>query len=101
MKRYCLLAGIPPEKVNPHALKHTCCTLLLSDRHESIVDVQAHVGHADIRNTMIYAKLTSQANQKGLEGCGTGAKLIESKKARLQRVRRGGLQRARIELRRC
>ena len=64
MKRYCLLAGIPPEKVNPHALKHTCCTLLLSDRHESIVDVQAHVGHADIRNTMIYAKLTSQANQE-------------------------------------
>jgi integrase/recombinase XerD len=62
MKRYCELAGVPPEKAHPHALKHTCCTLLLSDRRESIVDVQTHVGHADIRSTLVYAKLTDRAN---------------------------------------
>jgi integrase len=62
MKRYCQLAGIPDEKAHFHALKHSCATTLLSVRHESIVDVQKHLGHADIRNTMIYAKLTDQAN---------------------------------------
>jgi site-specific recombinase XerD len=62
MKYYCRLAGIPDEKAHPHALKHSCCTHLLSDQRESIVDVQAHVGHSDIRNTMIYAKLTETAN---------------------------------------
>lgn len=63
MKRYCRLAGIPAEKAHFHTLKHTCGTLLLSERHESIVDVQKHLGHADIRNTMIYAQLTEQANE--------------------------------------
>lgn len=63
MRRYCLAAGIPAEKAHPHSLKHTCCTHLLSDQRESIVDVQKHVGHASIKNTMIYADLTSEANE--------------------------------------
>jgi integrase len=62
MKHYCKLAGIPDEKAHFHSLKHTCGTLLLSEQHESIVDVQKHLGHADIRNTMIYAQLTDEAN---------------------------------------
>ena len=41
------------KKAHFHALKHTCGTPLLSEQHESIVDVQKHLGHADIRNTMI------------------------------------------------
>jgi integrase len=64
MKHYCELAGIPREKAHFHALKHTCATILLSDRRESIVDVQHHLGHADIRSTMIYAQLTEQANEE-------------------------------------
>lgn len=67
MKRYCRLAGIPAEKAHFHALKHTCGTLLLSEQHESIVDVQKHLGHADIRNTMIYAQLTDEANRDRAE----------------------------------
>jgi integrase len=63
MKRYCKLAGIPEEKAHFHALKHTCGTIMLSVLKESIVDVQHHLGHADIRSTMIYAKLTEQANE--------------------------------------
>jgi integrase len=67
MKHYCGLAGIPVEKSHFHALKHTCGTLLLSEQHESIVDVQKHLGHADIRNTMIYAQLTDEANRERAE----------------------------------
>ena len=64
MKRYCKLAGIPEEKAHFHALKHTCGTIMLSVLKESIVDVQHHMGHADIRSTMVYAKLTEQANEE-------------------------------------
>jgi integrase len=64
MKRYCKLAGIPDEKAHFHALKHTCGTIMLSVLKESIVDVQHHMGHADIRSTMVYAKLTEQANEE-------------------------------------
>jgi integrase len=67
MKQYCKLAGVPEEKSHFHALKHTCGTLLLSEQHESIVDVQKHLGHADIRNTMIYAQLTDEANRERAE----------------------------------
>lgn len=64
MKYYCKLAGIPDEKAHFHTLKHTCATTLLSERKESIVDVQHHLGHADIRSTMVYAKLTEAANEE-------------------------------------
>jgi integrase len=64
MKHYCKLAGIPEEKAHFHALKHTCGTIMLSVLKESIVDVQHHMGHADIRSTMVYAKLTEQANEE-------------------------------------
>jgi integrase len=64
MKHYSKLAGIPPEKAHFHTLKHTCGTILLSERKESIVDVQHHLGHADIRSTMVYAKLTEAANEE-------------------------------------
>ena len=60
MRRYCKRADIPPEKAHPHCLKHTCCTHLISDRQESIMYVRKHVGHVNIRNTMIYAELVSE-----------------------------------------
>jgi integrase len=63
MRSYCAAAKIPREKSHPHVLKHTCCTHLLSDKRESIVDVQTHVGHVQIANTMVYAKLTGEANE--------------------------------------
>jgi integrase len=63
MQRYCAAAGIPAEKAHPHALKHTCCTHLISDQGESIMDVKTHVGHVNIRSTMVYAELTNEANE--------------------------------------
>jgi integrase len=59
MKRYGALAGLPPEKCHMHTLKHTCGTHLLQ-RGESIEDVQDHLGHANVQNTLIYAKFTNQ-----------------------------------------
>jgi integrase len=62
MKYYCKLIDLPPEKAHFHTLKHTCGTELLSEFELPIVQVQAHLGHADIRSTMIYAQLTAGAN---------------------------------------
>jgi integrase len=63
MRKYCKAAAIPAEKSHPHIWKHSCATHLLSYQKESIVDVQKHLGHASIKNTMIYADLTGEANE--------------------------------------
>lgn len=63
MREYCRRAQIPLEKAHPHSLKHTCCTHLISDQGESIMDVRDHVGHVNIRSTMIYAELMNEATE--------------------------------------
>lgn len=63
MRKYCLVAGIPLEKAHPHAWKHSCCVHLISDQKESIMDVRKHVGHVNVRSTMVYADLTDEANE--------------------------------------
>jgi site-specific recombinase XerD len=62
MKRYCAAAGIAREKAHMHALKHSCGTHLLA-RGESIEDVQDHLGHVNIQNTLIYAKITNRRRE--------------------------------------
>jgi integrase len=57
MKEQCVLAGIPPEKAHPHTLKHTCGTDYYQ-RTKDIRAVQAHLGHRNIQNTLIYAAIT-------------------------------------------
>ena len=64
MREYCRMAQIPLEKAHPHSLKHTCCTHLISDQRESIMDVRKHVGHVNIRSTMVYAELMSEADEQ-------------------------------------
>ncbi|MDE2103737.1 MAG: tyrosine-type recombinase/integrase [Patescibacteria group bacterium] len=61
MKTYSALAGLPAEKSHPHCWKHTCGTHLVSEQKESIIDVQKHLRHADIRSTMIYVQLADEA----------------------------------------
>jgi integrase len=63
MRYYCERAEIPREKAHPHCLKHTCCTHLISHEKESIMDVRNHVGHVNIRSTMVYAELMSEATE--------------------------------------
>ena len=62
MKRYGALAAIPQAKRHMHALKHSCGTHLL-ERGESLEDVQDHLGHANIQNTLIYARFTNPRRQ--------------------------------------
>ena len=59
MKRYCLKARIPNDKAHFHSLRHSCATGML-ERGEDIAVVQDHLGHANIANTAIYAKITNK-----------------------------------------
>jgi len=60
MKKYGALASLPPDRRHFHVLKHSCGTHLLSGRGLDVAEVQDHLGHADIRNTMVYARITSR-----------------------------------------
>ena len=57
MKQYGAAADLPKELCHFHALKH-CATHLLSKGFD-VAQVQDWIGHANIQNTMIYAKLTN------------------------------------------
>ncbi len=58
MKGYGVKAELPEDKCHFHALKHSIATHLIS-RGVGVQFVQEYLGHADIQNTLIYAKLTS------------------------------------------
>jgi len=60
MKRYGAQAALPLDKRHMHCLKHSCGTHLLSGRGLDVAEVQDHLGHVDIRNTMIYSKITNR-----------------------------------------
>ena len=59
MKHYGELADIPASKRHFHVLKHSIATHLL-DAGADLRFVQDWVGHASIKNTVIYAQLTSR-----------------------------------------
>jgi site-specific recombinase XerC len=58
MKQYGEQAGLPHDKRHFHVLKHSICTHML-DAGSEIRFVQDWVGHSSIKNTIIYAQLTS------------------------------------------
>ena len=57
MKRYGEAAGIPASKRHFHVLKHSIAPHLL-DAGADLRFVQDGIGHASIKNTVIYAQLT-------------------------------------------
>jgi site-specific recombinase XerC len=59
MKRYCAAAGIPADLAHMHSLKHSCGTHVLAMVGD-LAAVQDHLGHADIRSTLIYAQFTQR-----------------------------------------
>jgi site-specific recombinase XerD len=58
VRKYARKAELPRELQHCHMFKHACCTHLLS-RGFNVEQVQDWVGHANIQNTMIYAKVTN------------------------------------------
>lgn len=71
MKFYGSKAGLPKEKQHFHCMRHTCGTRLL-EHGATIEEVQDILGHEDIRNTMIYAKITNARRQQTGERLRTG-----------------------------
>lgn len=57
MHGYGKLAGLPAHKRHFHCLKHTCATML-RDAGVEIAGIKDHLGHVDIRSTMVYAQGT-------------------------------------------
>ena len=58
VKRYAAVAGWPVKMRHCHIFKHACCTHLLS-RGFNVEQVRDWVGHENIQNTMIYARVTN------------------------------------------
>jgi len=63
MRFYARAAGLPRHKQHFHCLKHTCATHLLNGSG-NISAVQSWLGHAQIGNTMLYAKLQTETRDK-------------------------------------
>lgn len=71
MTRYSILAGIPRDKAHPHSFKHSAAMHLARLLDGNVLEIQDHLGHADVRSTMRYLRATERdARAERLAGWG-------------------------------
>ena len=64
IKFYGGLAGLPRELCHFHVLRHSCAMRLANELETPVEEVQDHLGHASINNTMIYFQLSNARRRK-------------------------------------
>jgi site-specific recombinase XerD len=62
MQKYGELAGLPKEKLQFHALRHSIAVHLL-DAGADVAFVQDRLGHKNIQNTMVYMRYTTATRE--------------------------------------
>ena len=57
VKKYIIAAGLDPEKISPHKLRHTAATLMYQHGNVDIRSLQEILGHESVSTTEIYTHI--------------------------------------------
>lgn len=61
LKIIAVMVGITDKVISHHVARHTCATTILLENDVPLDKVQAWMNHSNIRETMLYAKMTGRA----------------------------------------